>query len=95
MSKNARWPVVHTPLALMSSLASADLLAVLGIRFSPDNSDRFGSTQISLQTFPRRLAVMYRSSLCRLEIKPPFLHEMVESHTHFVGKRDRGQSSIK
>ena len=61
-SKNARWPVVHTPLALMSSLASEDLLAVLGMRVSPDSAERSGSTQTSLHTSPRRLAVMFRSS---------------------------------
>ena len=64
-TKNARWPVVHIPLALMSSLGSEDLLAVLGMSVSPDNAERIVSTQTSLHISPRRIAVIFRSSLCR------------------------------
>ena len=48
-SKNAYWPVVHTPFALMSSQAVEDLLAVLGISLA----------QTSSQTSPRRLAIIF------------------------------------
>ena len=49
-SKNARWPVVHTPLALMSNLASADVFADFGTSVSTEREDSCGSTHTSLQT---------------------------------------------
>ena len=96
-SKNAHWSGVHTPLALMSSLAYEDLLAVLWISVSPYNADRFGLTQTSLQASPRRLALIFRSSLCRLEMNPPSFHEKarfmskLKPHAHYVGIRYNGQ----
>ena len=45
-SKNACWPKAHTPLALMSNLASDDVIADFGIRVSPDNGESSGSTYI-------------------------------------------------
>ena len=100
-SKNARWPVAHTPLALMSSLASADVLAVLGIRVSPDKGTSAGSTHTSLHTSLRRLAEMFLNSLCLEETNPPFLHEKawlrskLSPKTHFDGVRERGQLNLK
>ena len=47
-SKNARWPVVHTPLALMSKRASEDVFADFGTMDSPDNAVNAGSTHTHL-----------------------------------------------
>ena len=93
--------MAHTPLALMSSLASADVLAVFGIRVSPDKGTSAGSTHTSLHTSLRRLAEMFLNSLCLEETNPPFLHEKawlrskLSPQTHFDGIRERGQLNLK
>ena len=100
-SKNARWPVVHTPLALMSDLASADVLADLGMIDSPDKGANTGSTHTSLHTSLRRLVVIFLMSLCRIDTNPPFLQvkawlkSKLAPQTHFDGIRDKGQLYLK
>ena len=100
-SKNARWPVVHTPLALMSKRASADVFADFGMMDSPDNAVNAGSTHTSLHTSLRRLVVMFLIASCLFDTNPPFLHvnawvkSKLAPQTHFDGIRVNGQLYLR
>ena len=101
-SKNARWPVVHTPLALMSKRASEDVFADFGMMDSPDNAVNAGSTHTSLHTSLRRLVVMFLIALCLFDTNPPFLHACkcvgqveIGPQTHFDGIRVNGQLYLR
>ena len=77
ISKNACWPLLQNPRALMSSLATFDQFVVFPCRSSPDKDNNFGSISVSLQTSNTILAVRSRKSLCLILTKRPFLRLMV------------------
>ena len=65
--------VVQTPCALMSSLASFVVFAVLLVNSSSVNYVHFDSISMSLQTSDNIFAVRSLRSLCLIDMKPPFL----------------------
>ena len=66
--------MAHIPLALKSSLYYVDVLAVFGIRVSPDKGTNLDFIDTSLHTSPKRFAVMFLDLLCLEETNPPFSH---------------------
>ena len=91
-SKIACCPVSQTPCALMSSLASFVVFAVLKPNSSPVNGVNFGSISTSLQISDNIFASLSYRSLCLKDTKPPFL-QLIQCWTlnllpqeHVVGK---------
>ena len=96
-SKNARWYLHQTPLALISSRASLDLFALLPlVSVSPVNSYNRGSMATSEHTTSNKLAVRSLTSLWRCITKPPFLQESacsmvkMDPQAHLEGNRVNG-----
>ena len=73
MSKNALCPLIQTPLALMSDLASSEWFPLIS---SPDNVWKSGSTLTSLLTASSISAMLSLNSLCLGVTNPPFLHDL-------------------
>ena len=59
--------------ALMLSLASFVVFAVLFSYSSPFNGVNFGSTSVSFQTSDNIFAVRFLRTLCLIDTKPPYL----------------------
>lgn len=70
-SANTFWYGTKTPLALTSSLASCAVLTDFLLNDSPVNGSRGGSILTSWHACWSRSAVRSRSSLWRMEVKPP------------------------
>ena len=82
-SKNAIWPVCQKPLAKISKRTSFPV-RVDDLRVSTVSCCNWGLTRISLHASFNSLAVIFRIWLCRIEIKPPFLHERACSRSNFA-----------
>ena len=83
ISKNAVWLLCQNPLALMSSLASWLVLAVLSLKVSLVTGNMWGSASTSLQILFRRFVRMSLGLSWRWAINPPFLQLKACSTSNF------------
>ena len=63
------------PFAAMSSLAPSSIIAEAPLRVSPESGCKVGSMQTSLKTSDNQPPTVSRTSLCRMEGKPPLGQE--------------------
>ena len=91
-SKNVLTRGAQKLVALISSRADSDILAVDADRVSPDSDKMIGSMLTSKQMLSNLSARRFRMLSCLLDTKPPLLQaipwsaEKATPHTHFSGK---------